>query len=139
MSKITSQGALQGSDATALRLALSRADARRKWRAFALTVPLLVFLLLTLLVPIAALLQRAVENPEVVAALPRTVQSLKDWNPEAPPKSASYAALVEDLGHLSDSSDAGALARRLNSEVPGARSLVMGTYRALPIAGTPEE
>lgn len=139
MSSITSQGVHQGNDAAALRIALSRADARRKWRAFALTLPLLVFLLLTLLVPIAALLQRAVENPEVVAALPRTVQSLKDWNPEAPPKPASYAAMVEDLGHLSDSSDAGALARRLNSEVPGARSLVMGTYRALPIAGTPEE
>ncbi|WP_431095669.1 ABC transporter permease [Polaromonas aquatica] len=139
MSSITSQGAFQGNDAAALRIALSRADARRKWRAFALTAPLLVFLLLTLLVPIAALLQRAVENPEVVAALPRTVQSLKDWNPEAPPKPASYATLVEDLGHLSDSSDAGALARRLNSEVPGARSLVMGTYRALPIPGTPEE
>lgn len=139
MSSTTSQGALQGNDSAALRIALSRADARRKWRAFALTVPLLVFLLLTLLVPIAALLQRAVENPEVVAALPRTVQSLKDWNPEAPPKPASYAALVEDLGHLSDSSDAGALARRLNSEVPGARSLVMGTYRALPITGSPEE
>lgn len=139
MSSITSQGALPGNDAAALRLALSRADARRKWRAFALTVPLLVFLLLTLLVPIAALLQRAVENPEVVAALPRTVQSLRDWNPDAPPKPASYAALVEDLGHLSDSSDAGALARRLNSEVPGARSLVMGTYRALPVTGSPEE
>ncbi|MGC1174202.1 ABC transporter permease [Polaromonas sp.] len=139
MSSITSQGTFPGNDAATLRIALSRAEARRKWRAFSLTVPLLVFLLLTLLVPIAALLQRAVENPEVVAALPRTVQSLKDWTPEAPPKPASYAALVEDLGHLSDSSDAGALARRLNSEVPGARSLVMGTYRALPIAGSPEE
>ena len=139
MSSITSQGALQGNDAAALRLALSRADARRKWRAFALTVPLLVFLLLTLLVPIAALLQRAVENPEVAAALPRTVQSLKGWNIQTPPQPASYSALVEDLGHLSDSSDAGALARRLNSEVPGARSLVMGTYRALPITGSAEE
>ncbi len=135
----TSQGALQGNDAATLRQALSRADARRKWRAFALTVPLLVFLLLTLLVPIAALLQRAVENPEVAAALPRTGKSLKDWNAQTPPGPASYAALVEDLGHLSDSSDAGALARRLNSEVPGARSLVMGTYRALPITGSPEE
>jgi len=139
MSSTTSHGALQGGDVLALRRALSRADARRKWRAFALTVPLLVFLLLTLLVPIAALLQRAVENPEVVAALPRTVQSLKGWNPEAPPAPASYAALVEDLGHLSDSSDAGALARRLNSEVPGARSLVMSTYRTLPVTGSPEE
>ena len=139
MSSITSQGAIGGNDAVTLRQALSRADARRKWRAFALTVPLLVFLLLTLLVPIAALLQRAVENPEVAAALPRTGKSLKDWNAQTPPGPASYAALVEDLGHLSDSSDAGALARRLNSEVPGARSLVMGTYRALPITGSPEE
>ncbi|WP_457280208.1 ABC transporter permease [Polaromonas sp. P5_D5] len=139
MSSITSQGAPQGNDAVTLRQALSRADARRKWRAFALTVPLLVFLLLTLLVPIAALLQRAVENPEVARALPRTAKSLKDWNAQTPPGPASYAALVEDLGHLSDSSDAGALARRLNSEVPGARSLVMGTYRALPVTGSPEE
>ncbi len=139
MSSITSQGAIGGNDAVTLRQALSRADARRKWRAFALTVPLLVFLLLTLLVPIAALLQRAVENPEVAAALPRTGKSLKDWNAQTPPGPASYAALVEDLGRLSDSSDAGALARRLNSEVPGARSLVMGTYRALPITGSPEE
>jgi hypothetical protein len=59
------------------------------------------------------LLQRAVENPEVAAALPRTGKSLKDWNAQTPPGPASYAALVEDLGHLADSSDAGALARRL--------------------------
>lgn len=138
MSSITST-VLQVGDPWALRRALSRADARRKWRAFALTMPLLVFLLLTLLIPIAALLQRAVENPEVVAALPRTVQSLQGWNPQTPPAPASYAALVEDLGHLSDSADAGALARRLNSEVAGARSLVMGAYRALPVTGSPEE
>ena len=139
MNSFTSNAALQGEDARALRRALSRASARQKWRAFALTVPLLVFLLLTLLIPIAALLQRAVENPEVVAALPRTVKSLEGWNPQAAPPAASYAALVEDLGHLSDSSDAGALARRLNAEVPGSRSLVMGAFRALPVTGSPEE
>ena len=139
MNSFTSNAALQGEDARALRRALSRASARQKWRAFALTVPLLVFLLLTLLIPIAALLQRAVENPEVVAALPRTVKSLEGWNPQAAPPAASYAALVEDLGHLSDSSDAGALARRLNAEVPGSRSLVMGAFRAQPVTGSPEE
>jgi len=123
----------------ALRRALARAEARRKWRAFALTVPLLVFLLLTLLVPIAALLQRAVENPEVANALPRTVRALDGWSRKEAPAPAAYAAIVADLGQLPDSSDAGALARRLNTEIAGARSLVMGTFRALPIAGTPEE
>jgi len=37
---------------------------------------------------------------------------------------------------LPDSADAGALARRLNSEMPGARSLVMATYKALPLPQT---
>ena len=122
----------------ALRQALSRAEARRKWRAFALTLPLLVFLLLTLLVPIVALLQRAVENPEVANALPTTIETLHGWDRRDAPGPAAYAALVQDLGRLPDSADAGALARRLNADVPGARSLVMGAFRALPLQGTPE-
>ncbi|WP_426308141.1 ABC transporter permease [Acidovorax facilis] len=122
----------------ALRKALSRAEARRKWRAFALTLPLLVFLLLTLLVPIAALLQRGVENPEVANTLPATIEALHGWDRHEAPGPAAYAALIKDLARLPDSSDAGALARRLNSEVPGARSMVMGAFRALPMQGTPE-
>ena len=122
----------------ALRQALSRAEARRKWRAFALTLPLLVFLLLTLLVPIVALLQRAVENPEVANALPATSEALHVWDRRDAPGPAAYAALVQDLARLPDSADAGALARRLNADVPGARSLVMGAFRALPLQGTPE-
>ncbi len=127
-----------GSPPGALRQALARAESRRKWRAFALTLPLLVFLLLTLLVPIAALLQRAVENPEVANALPATMRALDGWDRKDAPGSLAYAALMQDLARLPDSSDAGALARRLNTEVPGARSLIMGAYRALPVEGTPE-
>lgn len=128
----------QGSAPGALRQALARAESRRKWRAFALTLPLLVFLLLTLLVPIAALLQRAVENPEVAGTLSATVHALDGWDRKGAPPTAAYAALVKDLSRLPDSSDAGALARRLNTEVPGARSLIMGAYRALPLEGSPE-
>lgn len=123
-------------DAHGLRRSLARADRRRKLRAFALTLPLLLFLLATFLVPIAALLKRAIENPEVAQALPRTVVALDRWNREDAPPAEAFAAVVADLGALPDSADAGALARRLNSEVAGARSLVMGAYRALPPAGT---
>lgn len=130
-----SASAAHPSDPGALRKALSRAESRRKWRAFALTLPLLVFLLLTLLVPIVALLQRAVENPEVANALPATVQALDGWDRQSAPGAPAYAALVQDLSRLTDNSDAGALARRLNSDVPGARSLIMGAYRALPLQG----
>jgi putative spermidine/putrescine transport system permease protein len=122
-------------DPQALRRALARAERLRKWRAFALTVPLLAFLLATFLVPIAVLLKRAIENPEVANALPRTAVALDDWDREGTPPAPAYAALLKDLAALPDSADAGALARRLNSEVAGARSLVMGAYRALPIEG----
>ena len=122
-------------DTAGLRRQLARADRRRQWRAFSLTLPLLLFLLLTFLVPIGALLKRAVENPEVANALPRTVAALDGWDRSGTPAPAAYAAIVQDLGALPDSSDAGALARRLNSAVPGARSLVMNTYKALPLDG----
>jgi putative spermidine/putrescine transport system permease protein len=118
-----------------LQRSLARAERRRQWRAFALTLPLLVFLLATFLVPIAALLKRAVENPEVANALPRTVAVLERWDRHDVPPPQAYAAVVADLGALPDSADAGALARRLNSEVAGARSLVMNAYKALPLEG----
>ena len=119
-----------------LRRQLARAERRRKWRAVSLTLPLLLFLLLTFLLPIAALLKRAIENPEVANALPRTIAALQGWNRTGTPGAPAFAALTQDLAALPDSSDAGALARRLNSETPGARSLVMTTFRALPLAGT---
>ncbi|MGZ5218410.1 MAG: ABC transporter permease, partial [Caldimonas sp.] len=122
-------------DPLALRRSLGRSERVRKLRAFALTLPLLVFLMLTFLVPIAALLKRAIENPEVANALPRTVTALERWNRRDAPPDEAYAAVLADLGALPDSADAGALARRLNSEVPGARSLVMNAYKALPLEG----
>ena len=120
---------------SALGRQLARADRRRKLRAFSLTLPLLAFLLLTFLVPIAALLKRAVENPEVATALPRTVAALGGWDRQGVPAPEAFAALLADLGSLPDSADAGAVARRLNTDAPGARSLLMGTYRALPLDG----
>jgi putative spermidine/putrescine transport system permease protein len=116
-----------------LAQALARRERSARARAAALTLPLLVFLLLTLLVPIAALLLRAVQNPEVAQALPRTSQVLSDWDRKGTPPAPAYEALAKDLSQLADSADAGTLSRRLNNEEPGARSLVMGTYRALPL------
>jgi putative spermidine/putrescine transport system permease protein len=124
-------------DPRALKHSLARAERRRKLRAFALTLPLLVFLLATFLVPITALLKRAVENPEVANALPRTIAALRSWDRQGVPPDAAFAAVAADLSALPDRADAGALARRLNTEVSGARSLVMNTYKALPFEGTP--
>ncbi len=112
---------------------LHRAERRRKARAIALTMPLLVFLAVFFLVPLASLLVRAVENPEVADALPRTGQALKGWDRQSQPPEAAFAGILNDLSAMQETAEAGALARRLNSEVAGSRSLIMGTYRALPL------
>ena len=125
--------AASGATGAALAVQLRRLERRRQLRAIALTLPLLVFLAVTFLVPLGALLVRAVENPEVAGTLSRTGKALAGWDRQAAPPDAAYAALLADLEAIPETAQAGVLARRLNTEVGGARSLVMNTYRALPL------
>jgi putative spermidine/putrescine transport system permease protein len=111
---------------------LRRSQRRKKAFAISLTLPLLIFLLATFIVPIGALLIRAVENPEVAGSLRNTVAALDHWDRSSSPSDQAYAAIVTDLSAISEQADAGGLARRLNSDISGARSLIMNTYRALP-------
>jgi putative spermidine/putrescine transport system permease protein len=116
-----------------LKRELNRAQMRKRLSAMALIAPLMLFLLLTFVAPIVILLQRAVENPEVAAALPNTVRILAKWDRQGTPPDAAYIALAADLAVAREQNTAGALARRINSEFPGARSVVMTTMRAMPL------
>ncbi len=117
-------------DMTSLAARLGRVERRKRVRAMALTLPLLVFLALTFLVPLGALLVRAVENPEVADTLVHTGKALSGWDRKALPPDEVFQALVTDLNAMPETAQAGVLARRLNTEVSGARSLIMNTYRA---------
>ena len=123
----------EGMAGPALAVQLRRVERRKRLRAIALTLPLLIFLAVTFLVPLGALLVRAVENPEVAGTLRKTGDALSGWDRKAAPPDAAYAALLDDLAAIPETAQAGVLARRLNTEVSGARSLIMGTYRALPL------
>ena len=83
--------------------------------------------------PIVALLQRAIENPEVAATLPQTVAVLSKWDRKSALPDQAFSALAEDLARAKEDTTAGNLARRLNIELSGSRSLVMGTARAMPL------
>ncbi|AOJ05185.1 MULTISPECIES: ABC transporter permease [Burkholderia] len=118
-----------------LKRELKAAEARKRAMALLLVAPLAVFLLLVFVVPIGALLTRAVQNPEIATALPHAVAALANWDRKAPPGNAAYVALAADLTLVADSEAMGALARRLNTEIPGYRSLVAKTARAMPLTG----
>lgn len=115
-----------------LRRTGSQVENRRRMRAFALIAPLAAFLLAIFVVPIAMLLFRAVDNPEVVERLPRTLEALADWDSRSTPPDAAYAALMRDLQAAKDDSGTGGLARRLNHEISGYRTLLFKTLRRMP-------
>jgi putative spermidine/putrescine transport system permease protein len=116
-----------------LKRELHRAQLRKRVTAMALIAPLMIFLLVTFVAPIVILLKRAIENPEVANVLPRTIVALASWDRVAAPPAAAYAALADDLTVAKEQNTAGVLARRINTELPGARSIVMKTSRAMPL------
>jgi putative spermidine/putrescine transport system permease protein len=119
----------------ALKRELKSAEARKRVTALLLIAPLAVFVLLIFVVPIGALLTRAVQNPEIATSLPNTVAALSGWDRHAPPADAAYVALAADMTKVADSDAMGTLASRLNHEIPGFRSLVAKTARAMPLKG----
>jgi len=118
-----------------LKKRLRRAERRKKLLFGALIVPLAIFVLLSFVVPIGSLLGLSVDNPEVHDNLPDTAALLADWQPAAGlPDDATFAALARELTAAKGESGLAAIARRLNREQAGYRSLVMKTARALPLA-----
>jgi len=116
---------LKTADGRPLKAALAAAQARAKRRAFLLVLPLLVFVLLTFLVPIGYMLKRSVEHDGFAASAP----ALDAWfaanpgfDPMNPPE-AAYAALVQDLARMQTEKTTGIAGTRINYTVPGTISL----------------
>lgn len=114
-----------------LKRELKAALFRKRLTAIGLVAPLAIFLLITFVVPIAMLLKRAVDNPEVVSSLPRTVAALARWDGKNSPDGAAYAALATDLANTEAKDRTGILARRINLDMPGAGSVVIRTARKM--------
>lgn len=115
-----------------LKLRLARAERLRKLKYGALILPLAVFLLLSFVWPIVALLKRSIDNPEVLGALPATSALLKSWDGKALPEPAVFSALAADLAAAKGTPPLAAAASRLNMEQPGMRTLMMRSARAMP-------
>ncbi|MEM5311258.1 ABC transporter permease [Paraburkholderia sp. JHI869] len=134
MTTVTNVAGAAREETARLKRELRVAQAKKRTMALMLIAPLAIFLLLIFVVPIAALLTRAVQNPEVAAALPHTITVLRGWDRKSAPPDAAYAALAQDLAVVKEGDAMGALARRLNAEIAGFRSLVAKTARAMPLA-----
>jgi len=120
-------------DGRPLKASLNRALRRQKIRALMLIAPLLLFVLVTFIAPIADMLFRSVENDIVSNTLPRTVLALEDWdaNGDASPDEIVFAALAADLADAVAAKRHTQLGARLNYELSGMSSLFRKTGRSV--------
>jgi putative spermidine/putrescine transport system permease protein len=127
MSDATSQ--LTTADGRPLKAALATAQARARRRAFFLVAPLLLFVLITFILPIGQMLTRSLYHDGFSAVSP----NLGQWfaaNPEGTePDEAAFAALAADLAKMKADKTAGEAGTRMNYTVPGTRSLFTSTAR----------
>jgi putative spermidine/putrescine transport system permease protein len=117
---------------TGLRRSLRRAQRRRFLGALGLTLPLVAFLLVFFVLPIFGMLEKSVENPEVRSALPETARALDGWNGEGIPGEDVLATFAREAAAAQKARTLASVAKRLNVERSGWRSVVMAAGRGLP-------
>jgi putative spermidine/putrescine transport system permease protein len=124
---------LLAADGTPLKRSIQRSLRRQKIEAFLLVAPLLAFVLVTFVAPIADMLFRSVENQIVAQTLPETSEALKAWNPESSevPGEAVFAALAADLKTAVKNKTHTRLGSRLNYEKTGVASLFRKSGRRI--------
>lgn len=128
-------GKLVTADGLPLKRSLQRAERRKKLTALALVMPLLVFILVVFVYPIAQMMWRSVDNPQVVDAIPTTLEALAEsgWDGTGLPDESVYAALAVDM--LADQQldrrdqKVGRMGIRLNYELSAARGAIARTLR----------
>ncbi|RWE51195.1 MAG: ABC transporter permease [Mesorhizobium sp.] len=129
------RSAAADADPKSVSAALRRAEFGDRLRSLALAAPLLLLLALSFGIPIVLLLSRAVYDPTIADALPKTTAALADWNGQGLPGDAALAALAADLSENQAKGTAYELAKSINARLPGARSQVLKTVRKLENAG----
>lgn len=117
-------------DGRPLRVALDAARGRARLRAMALVAPLLIFIVITFVVPIGQVLFRSINNEVFAQTAPNLILWF-DANPtNVAPDEGAYAALAADLELMRRNRTAGAAGTRINDVLPGSRSLFTSSARA---------
>jgi putative spermidine/putrescine transport system permease protein len=104
-------------------------DQRDSLRPFALATPLLLLLFFSFGAPIVALLSRAVYEPTIAHALPRTIAALGQDRGSGVPDDAAFLAFAADLKEAQAQGSVQEFAKSLNTRLSGARSQVLRIAR----------
>ncbi len=110
---------------------MARPLSSARFRAAALTLPLLAFVGVTFIAPLGSMLVRSFYEPHVADALPRTLAALRAWDGSSAPSEDTFRILATELRPLDQQRKLGGVATRVNRLEGGMRSTIMDTARAL--------
>jgi len=123
-------GVMRAADGKPLKQSLNEALFQSRRRAFVLVLPLLLFIFLMFIVPIAYLLFQAVYNPTFSSSMPRTTSMLAAWDGQSEPTEEMFAVLVEELALAREERTIGQVATHINRVLSGTRSLFTRSARS---------
>jgi len=116
-------------DGVPLKERLAQAERRKKYIAFGMVLPLLVFVIITFAVPIASMLFRSVDNPRMTELAPNLVQALNEWDGAELPSEEVFEVAFIDLTAAKEAGTLGRIATHLTYSLSGGRSLILKTKR----------
>ncbi len=129
------KGPLIAADGTPLKAKLAKTTRRMKTRAFLLTMPLVLFIIISFVIPIGQMLHRGFYNPAVSNVMPNFSVAIKDWDETTGDLSSEeiLKVFIDDLASARKNREVGKtvgnMATRINYELPGSRSLFTKTAR----------
>ncbi|SVD74177.1 uncharacterized protein METZ01_LOCUS427031, partial [marine metagenome] len=88
-------------DGIPLKVSLRKTERKNKIKAFLLVFPLLLFIIVTFIVPIGDMLTRSIDDSLINEVYGKTFEEYKKWDKakdELPPE-AVYKALFEDIAY----------------------------------------
>ena len=104
---------------------------RPRLRATGLVLPLLAFIAITFVAPLATMLVQSVYDPTVADTLPETLNLLREWDGKGTPDESVYATAARELLKARENRSLGRVATRVNRVHSGLRSVFMRSAREL--------
>ena len=131
MEKIKENIPLVTADGTPLKISLARAQRRSKIVAFMMVFPLLFFITIAFIGPIADMLMLSIDNTIVKEILPKSTETLQSWDEYSGelPDEAVFAAIVADIKKAKATKQHTKIGSRFNYESSGFSSLFRKTGR----------
>jgi putative spermidine/putrescine transport system permease protein len=128
---VTPDTIMRAADGTPLKQKLAQAQRAAQMKALALIAPLFLFIVISFLVPIGAMLVNAFYDPDIHDQMPQTVAAIETWDGRSLPDETVFAAFAADMKAAHRAKSSALIGKRLNYEVPTLKSKVTVTARKL--------